>query len=371
MFETAIRLLFIGNSLTAANDLPAMVETMGKASGITIQATAVAKPNFSLEDHWNDGAARRAIEQGTWSFVILQQGPSALPESRVLLNEYVRRFDREIRRRKARTGIYMVWPSAARRADFDGVSASYAGAADLVDGLLMPGGDAWRAAWRRDASLALYGPDGFHPSPLGTYLAALVIFHRVTGRLPSPGAAPGFAVRDVDTLRSAVLGQAQRRDRIPHMASRLLLVALLSWSAALTQAPAGESQGTPEARAAFDAGRAAARAGDTAKAAAQYRKAIDADPGYVEAHDAFIFATTQAAFAYDAQKRAGDVAARTRAEKDLKALYEGWAKAQPGNAVYEWALSNSRARTGTPRSGTSSAPSRLAPRSRGPTRICR
>lgn len=117
------------------------------------------------------------------------------------------------------------------------------------------------------------------------------------------------------------------------------LLALVLLSAALTQAPAGESQGTPEARAAFEAGRAAARAGDTAKAAAHYRKAIAADPAYVDAHDAFIFATTQAAFAYDAQKRAGDEAARTRAEQDLKALYEGWAQAQPGNPVYEWALS--------------------------------
>ena len=117
------------------------------------------------------------------------------------------------------------------------------------------------------------------------------------------------------------------------------LLATVLLSAAFLQAPPGESQGTPEARAAFDAGRAASRAGDIAKAAALYRKAIDADPGYVEAHDAFIFATTQAAFAYDAQKRAGDDAARARAEKDLVALYEGWAKARPGNPVYEWALS--------------------------------
>ena len=122
------------------------------------------------------------------------------------------------------------------------------------------------------------------------------------------------------------------------MAYTALLVLVLL-SAAFTQTPPGESQGTPEARSAFDAGRAAARAGDTAKAAALYRKAIDADPAYVEAHDAFIFATTQAAFAYDAQKRAGDEAARARADKELTALYEGWARAQPANPVFHWALS--------------------------------
>ena len=121
--------------------------------------------------------------------------------------------------------------------------------------------------------------------------------------------------------------------------AHIAVLAVVLLTAAFTQAPSGESQGTPEARAAFEAGRAAARAGDTAKAAALYRKAIDADPDYVEAHDLFIFATGQAAFAYDPAKRAGNDDARKRAEGELQALYEGWAKAHPDNPVYEWVLS--------------------------------
>jgi hypothetical protein len=69
----------------------------------------------------------------------------------------------------------MVWPSRAREFDFAGVSDSYQTAAELVAGLLFPAAEAWRAAWRRDPDLALYGPDGFHPSLMGSYLAALVI----------------------------------------------------------------------------------------------------------------------------------------------------------------------------------------------------
>jgi len=48
----------------------------------------------------------------------------------------------------------------------------------------LPAGEAWRAAWRRDSTLALYGPDAFHPSILGTYVAALVIYGGLTGRSP-------------------------------------------------------------------------------------------------------------------------------------------------------------------------------------------
>jgi hypothetical protein len=197
-----LTLLFIGNSLTAANDLPAMVQAMGKSAGFEIRCTVIAKPNFSLEDHWNDGAARKAIARGGWTFVVLQQGPSALPESRILLNDYVQRFDAEIRRVKARPAMLMVWPSTARPGDFDGVSRSYAGAAALVDALLFRGGDAWRAAWRRDPALALYGPDGFHPSRLGSTLAALAIVHRLTGAFPR--AVDGVSARDFEIFRAAV-----------------------------------------------------------------------------------------------------------------------------------------------------------------------
>jgi hypothetical protein len=210
--ETVLYLLFIGNSLTATNDLPAQLEAMGRASGIAIHCTVVAKPNFSLEGHWADGEARQAIARGGWSHVILQQGPSALPASRVLLNEYAGRFDREIRGVKARTSFFMVWPSAARSGDFDGVSASYAGAASLTGGVLMPAGDAWRAAWRREPGLALYGPDGFHPSRLGSYLAALTIFHTLTGRFPPANAAPWIPVKDLDVLQAAVT-EAEIRKR--------------------------------------------------------------------------------------------------------------------------------------------------------------
>ena len=179
----ALRVLFIGNSLTAANDLPAMVSALAAAAGMgRIDTRTIAPGGYSLEDHWNDGTARRAITEGGWSFVVLQQGPSALPESQLLLREYTRRFNDLIVRAGARTALYMVWPSRQRFGDFDGVRRSYANAAKDVDGLLLPAGDAWRAAWRRDKELPLYGADDFHPSPLGSCLAALVIVQGITGR---------------------------------------------------------------------------------------------------------------------------------------------------------------------------------------------
>jgi hypothetical protein len=194
------RILFIGNSLTYVNDLPAMVCTLARSTGRQATCETVAKPDYGLEEHWNDRDARAAIARG-WDVVVLQQGPSALPESRRLLIAYAKRFDAEIKKAGARTALYMVWPSRARRGDFQGVSESYAAAAKDVSGLLIPAGDAWRAAWAADATLPLYGADGFHPSPTGTYLAALVAYEQIFGAPPPATPVPPEAQSVADLLQ--------------------------------------------------------------------------------------------------------------------------------------------------------------------------
>jgi hypothetical protein len=197
------RVLFIGNSLTYANDLPNLVQSLAKAADVDVTCRSIAKPDFSLEDHWNNGEAVRAIRQGGWSLVILQQGPSALPESQVLLREFTKRFDTEIKRAGARTALYMVWPSKERIRDFDGVSRSYTNAAVDVGGLLLPVGDAWRSAWKIDPALPLYSGDGLHPSREGTYLAALVILQHAFGIAPARLPAPGISSDAARVLRQA------------------------------------------------------------------------------------------------------------------------------------------------------------------------
>jgi len=179
------RILFVGNSLTYQNDLPGMVCTLARAAGRAVVCESIAKPDVSLEDHWRTGEARKAIAAGRWDIVVLQQGPSALPESRRLLIDYTKRFDAEIKKAGARTALYMVWPSQSRRGDAEGVSQSYRAAAKAVDATLLPVGDAWRAAWAADRNLPLYAADNFHPSGVGTYLAALVVYRHLLAQ-PAP-----------------------------------------------------------------------------------------------------------------------------------------------------------------------------------------
>ncbi len=179
------RILFIGNSLTYQNDLPGMVCLLARSVGRKVVCESIALPDYGLEEHWQSGKARAAIAAGNWDIVVLQQGPSSLPESRRVLVDYTKRFDAEIKKVGARTALYMVWPSRQRRGDMEGVSQSYRAAARAVEATLLPVGDAWRAAWAIDRDLPLYAADNFHPSGVGTYLAALVVYRHLIGE-PAP-----------------------------------------------------------------------------------------------------------------------------------------------------------------------------------------
>ena len=208
----SLRVLFLGNSLTAANDLPEMVVALGRARGVSIEYGAFTPGGYSLEDHWVD-QGRELLAAGDWDAVVMQQGPSALPESQVLLRQWATRWADEARTYGTTPALYTVWPEAYRSYALPTVVESYRDAARASRSLLLPAGDAWREAWRRNRKLRLYGDDGFHPSTTGTYLASLVIYAGLTKTspvgLPRTLQTPRFKVT-ISPKASRTLQQAAR-----------------------------------------------------------------------------------------------------------------------------------------------------------------
>jgi hypothetical protein len=183
--ERPLRVLFVGNSLTATNDLPQAFRALAEAGRRPIETQMVAPGGVSLEEHWRSTGARQALDEGRWDVVVLQQGPSTLPGSRAHLRTWTRRWADEARAHGARPALLGAWPEAARREALQGAIDSHAEAASASDATLLPVAAAWRAALRRDPAFELYGPDGFHPSQLGTRLAALVVYAGLTGADPA------------------------------------------------------------------------------------------------------------------------------------------------------------------------------------------
>jgi hypothetical protein len=169
-----VRVLFIGNSLTASTDVPGRLAKLARAMGRDVVVEAVTANDASLEDHWQDGRAQARLAE-RWDFVVLQQGPSSRPESRALLIEYARRFAAPIRAAGARPVLFTAWPAANRVQDFTDAIRSHRLAAEAVDGLLAPVAEGWVRALAADRRLRLYS-DGLHANATGGDLAVLVLW---------------------------------------------------------------------------------------------------------------------------------------------------------------------------------------------------
>lgn len=179
--SATIRLFFIGNSLTFSYNIPGLVKEMiTTASGNEPLVVSSTYANYALEDHWNGGSARSLIKAQPLDRVIMQQGPSTLPESGVELTKWSKTWSDEARRYGIRPGIYVVWPP--KGGNLDAGIANHEAAATAANAALYPVGEAWREAWIVDPALPLYGPDQFHPGPHGSWLAALIISAMVLDR---------------------------------------------------------------------------------------------------------------------------------------------------------------------------------------------
>lgn len=172
---TTINVLFIGNSLTYSNDLPNLVKTKAAQKGITIEIKMIAKPNYAIIDHWNDGEIQEEIATKKYDFVIIQQGPSSQPYGREVLIEYGEKYSELCKNNDAKLCYFMVWPSVTYYQTFEGVIKNYSDAASINNAILCPVGEVWKEHFDATNNFDYYGPDGFHPSLKGSEIAADVI----------------------------------------------------------------------------------------------------------------------------------------------------------------------------------------------------
>lgn len=215
-----LTILFVGNSLTYANDLPGIVGTVAEAAGYHWSTAVVARPGLALQDHWGAGIAS-VIQDLKADVVILQQGPSSLPSSRINLVEWTDTLARAIRAAGGTPALLMVWPEVERYTVFDAVRESYRAAAEHVDGVFIPAGEAFRALHDEHPELEPYGGDGFHPSTMGSVAAALTVVRVVSGKslpplagtlVPSDAERPTLRIGDgeMETIRGVVEAAVSR-----------------------------------------------------------------------------------------------------------------------------------------------------------------
>lgn len=202
-----LRVLFLGNSLTDGNDVPALVQAMAQLQGVELEYTASTPGGYAIEDHWLDGH-QALLASGNYDVLVLQQGPSTLPESQAHLRQWTITWAAEARRFGTRPALYMIWPVRTQANGFALVSESYRNAALAADAVVFPAGEAWQAALRANPSVQLYSSDDLHALPAGSFLAAMVIARGLVSLDPArvPASVRGITVpaATLSTFRAVV-----------------------------------------------------------------------------------------------------------------------------------------------------------------------
>ncbi len=198
--KDSVRVLFIGNSYTHYHEMPKMVQSVAANVAMDYRFNLffkmLAPGGCTLKKHWQTPDEIAEIKKGGWDYVILQEYSSApaRPTNEVCRETYpyAHSLDSLVLRYnpKAKVIFYMTWghkdgcqvpitnyPIIDTYIGMqDRLMTSYLEMAYANNAWCAPVGMAWKRIRNERPYLPLYWPDGSHPSVLGSYLVANVIF---------------------------------------------------------------------------------------------------------------------------------------------------------------------------------------------------
>ena len=198
-----LKVLIIGNSFTARNNLPALIAQLATARGRTLQHDLINKGGASLRAHWNAGVASKAIKDGKYNCVVLQEQSTLPVKNTGRMHENVRLFDEAIRAAGSKTYLYMTWARQDAPESQQVITDAYVGIGRKLGATIVPVGSAWRAFLRKHDRPVLHDRDRSHPTLAGSYLAACVFFGALFKEscIGVDGEVAGLNMQDVALLQ--------------------------------------------------------------------------------------------------------------------------------------------------------------------------
>lgn len=169
-----MRVLFVGNSHTYFNDMPAQFSRMVRElTGQEPEVEMLAYSGRSLAWHREEYFALRfALLRGGFDYCVLQQQAHPFPGEEVTeaaLGQILPLCSAA----GTRPVLFMTWAEEARPENAAPMSRCYRRLAARYDALLAPIGELFERF--RGSDIRLYWQDGEHASPYGSYLSAAVL----------------------------------------------------------------------------------------------------------------------------------------------------------------------------------------------------
>lgn len=194
-----MKILFIGNSYTFFNDMPAMLEALALENGNEIIQHSVTKGGRHLYENLQDGDAygekiKELITQNDYDVLILQeQSFFAIVDFDKFV--YGVKALKELVKAK-RTILYSTWgrKTGSPKLEELGLTSeemtekltkAYISASSITNSEISPVGTAFLKIARAMPETDLYKPDLSHPSYIGSAVGAICHYRAIFGKMPT------------------------------------------------------------------------------------------------------------------------------------------------------------------------------------------
>lgn len=197
------RILFLGNSHTAYNDLTTTTAALLQSSGAKVEFAMFTGGH--LDDLEPRPDVRKSIDNGRWTHVVLQGAMISSSHK----YEYSQAAGIALAQRAVRAGAkplyFSEWPRRGWN-ESDYIYKHYEIIRKEAGGENVPICYAWDAARSFNPRVEFWSPDGNHSNSTGAYLAAATIAYWIAG----PGANLNYVPRRMDKALAASLLRASR-----------------------------------------------------------------------------------------------------------------------------------------------------------------
>jgi hypothetical protein len=190
------QILFIGNSFTSYNDMPALVEKMAQKADKDVRVTMIAKGGYTLRDQAEDNDVRALIDSRQWDDVILQEQSQgfAFRQDQVETDsfQFGEALAKRIRARSPKVRLYWYQTWGYKNGDQDNcpdlpelctregmereIFANVEKIAQRTQAKVVPIGMIWRQYQQQNPQVELYDADEKHPSAEGSQLVAQAFY---------------------------------------------------------------------------------------------------------------------------------------------------------------------------------------------------
>jgi hypothetical protein len=182
---SATKILLIGNSLIYVGDLPVVFQALLHDSErkIQLKLSEVGGPSYKLSEHIAAKQALAELESNQpWDVVVIQESSGIVLNQPEESFESAGAFANAARSINAKPLFYETWNDDVE-AGYSNVHRNAKKIADVMRCELLPVGTAMYYARKAIPRINLFS-DRHHLGPIGQYLAACVLYGKVTGQSP-------------------------------------------------------------------------------------------------------------------------------------------------------------------------------------------